>query len=74
MRSPQHALFPWAHQDRAEEFSRFRQFASRWRPLARCDRDEDIDEFGSFGAGSASADGVDSSPRPTWSPWLWVKS
>src|SRR5262249_21586560 len=74
MRSSQNVLFPWAYQDRAQELSRFREFASRWRPVVRCKRDEDdFDEFAPFDSRSSSADRVDPVPRPTWSPWLWVK-
>jgi hypothetical protein len=73
MRSSQQVLFPWAFQDRDEELSRFRQMASRWRPVVRCERDDDnTDGFASFDFESSSVR-QPSVARPTWSPWLWVK-
>jgi hypothetical protein len=74
MRNPQQILFPWAYQDRAEDPSQFRQLASRWRPLARVDREEDgLDVFAPLRLRGGSAQDPNAPVRPTWSPWLWVK-
>jgi len=73
MRSPHHVLFPWAYQDRIDQdVPRFRELASRWHPVVRCARDED--DMGAFAIMNFGTDRRSSPlPRPTWSPWLWVK-
>jgi hypothetical protein len=73
MRQTNDALFPWAYQDRAEDLSRFRQLANRWHPVARRARDDDYDSFPPLQFGKMSSPNLKPLPRPTWSPWLWVK-
>ena len=73
MRLSSDVLFAWAYQDRAEDVSRFRQFARRWRPMARNARDDDYDAFPSLQFGTTRSPELKPLPRPTWSPWLWVK-
>jgi len=75
MRNQHHVLFPWANQDRADdEIPRFRELASRWHPVVRCRREEDeIDGFVGVSLPSDAVAQHNSPPRPTWSPWLWVK-
>jgi hypothetical protein len=68
-------LFPWACEGRAEELSKFRQLARRWRPVAYNRRT--LDDYDSllplhFGRDTPS-ESRPPLPRPTWSPWLWVK-
>jgi hypothetical protein len=71
MRSAQQVLFPWAYQDRVEDVPRFRQMARRWRPVVRPAVDEDdVDGLMGMANGSLQRGPL---PRPTWSPWLWVK-
>jgi len=74
MRLSNEALFHWAYQDRAEDLTLFRQFASRWRPVARRGRDDDdYDSSQPPLFGKMRAAGVKPAQRPAWSPWLWVK-
>jgi hypothetical protein len=74
MRLSNDALFSWAYQDRAEELTQFRQFANRWRPVARAARDEDdYTSFPPLHFGNGRSPGIKPQQRPTWSPWLWVK-
>jgi hypothetical protein len=75
MRSPQQVLFPWAYDDRSEEISRFREMATRWRPVVRTERDDDFGAFASLSFGADNSPARESKPRvrPAWSPWLWVK-
>jgi hypothetical protein len=72
MRLTNEALFPWAYQDRAEELPKFRQLARRWHPVARTARADDYDSFSPLNFGKIPS-GLKPLPRPTWSPWLWVK-
>jgi hypothetical protein len=77
MRLSSDVLFAWAYQDRAEDLSKFRQFARRWRPVARSSRDEDHDDdycaFPPLQFGAMRSPDLKPLPRPKWSPWLWVK-
>jgi len=76
MRLSSDVLFAWAYQDRAEDLSKFRQFARRWRPVARNAREDCDDDHGAFPPlqfGTMRSPDLKPLPRPKWSPWLWVK-
>jgi hypothetical protein len=73
MRITEEPLFAWACEDRAEDLPRFRQFARRWHPVVRRGRNDDSYAFPPLQFGRPRADGPKPLPRPTWSPWLWVK-